>query len=53
MRKPRTKVIKTTNEELLSKMNIENETNNVKRRIDWDKETNKEQSRNYFTFICM
>ena len=30
MRKPRTKVIKTTNEELLSKMNIENETNNVK-----------------------
>lgn len=24
-----------------------NETDNVKRRIDWDKETNKEQSRNY------
>ena len=31
MRKPRTKVIKTTNEELLSKMNTtENEINNVK-----------------------
>ena len=30
MRKPRTKIIKTTNEELLSKMNTENENNNIK-----------------------
>ena len=30
MRKPRTKIIKTTNEELLSRMNTENENNNIK-----------------------
>ena len=30
MRKPKTKIIKTTNEELLSKMNTENENNNIK-----------------------
>jgi hypothetical protein len=30
MRKPRTKIIKTTNEDLLSKMNTENENNNIK-----------------------
>ena len=30
MRKPRTKIIKTTNEESLSKMNTENENNNIK-----------------------
>ena len=30
MRKPRTKIIKTTNEELLSKMKTENENNNIK-----------------------
>jgi hypothetical protein len=30
MRKPRTKIIKTTNEESLSKMKTENENNNIK-----------------------
>ena len=30
MRKPRTKIIKTTNEEILSKMKTENENNNIK-----------------------